>query len=267
LLPPHRRIGVRFANGGKALKRIDLNVDIGEGFPFDRELLKFATSANIGLGEHAGSRELTTETVAYCREAGLRVGAHPGYPHRASMGRDPIPEGEHKVYFDSIFVQCQWFAAMYAPDYLKPHGGFYNDTAVVLPEGWRTENDAPTPYGQEGIFLSKHPGVQFLMMLLRVYKLPLMGLDRTSHAEVARRAGKGFIKEGFADRLYRDNGTLMPRDRPGAVIKDPDRVAEQVRRLAPKVDSICLHGDGPDCLQFAERVRKTLEDAGYEVGA
>lgn len=248
-------------------RRIDLNVDIGEGFPFDRELLKFATSANVGLGEHAGSREITAETVALCREAGVRVGAHPGYPHRPSLGRDPIPPGEQKRYLDSVFVQTQWFVAVHGADYLKPHGAFYNDTAVVLPEGWRTENDAPTPYGQEGIFLAQHPGVQFLMMLLRVYKLPLMGLDRTAHAEVARRASKGFIREGFADRLYRDNGTLVPRDKPGAVLKDPERVADQVRRIAPKVDSICLHGDGPDCLVFAERVRKTLEDAGYEVGA
>ena len=248
------------------MKKIDLNVDIGEGFPFDRELLRFATSANVGLGKHAGSSELTEETVARCREAGVRVGAHPGYPHRPSMGRDPVPPGAQKAYFDSVFAQTQWFAAVHRPDYLKPHGAFYNDTAVVLPEGWRTENDAPTPYGQEGIFLAQHPGLQFLMMLLRVYRLPLMGLDRTSHAEIARRAGKGFIREGFADRLYRDNGTLMPRERPGAVLKDPDRVAAQTLRLAPGVDSICLHGDGPDCLAFAERIRKTLEDGGYEVG-
>jgi len=248
------------------LRRIDLNVDIGEGFPFDRELLRFATSANVGLGEHAGSRELTSETVALCREAGVRVGAHPGYPHRPSLGRDPIPSGEQKRYFDRVFVQMQWFMAVHGADYLKPHGAFYNDTAVVLPEGWRTENDAPTPYGQEGIFLAQHPGLQFLMMLLRVHKLPLMGLDRTAHAEIARRANKAFLREGFADRVYRDNGTLMPRSRPGAAITDPERVAEQVRRLAPRVDSICLHGDGPDCLPFAERVRKTLEDEGYEVG-
>lgn len=249
------------------VKRIDLNVDIGEGFPFDRELLRFASSANVALGEHAGSRELTAETVARCREAGVRVGAHPGYPHRASMGRDPIPPGEQKRYLDSVFVQTQWFVAVHGADYLKPHGAFYHDTAIVLPEGWRTQNDAPTLYGQEGIFLARHPGVQFLMMLLRVYKIPLMGLDRTSHAEIARRASKGLVREGFADRLYRDDGTLMPRDRPGAVLKEPERVAAQVLRLAPKVDSIGLHGDGPDCLVFAERVRQTLEDAGYEVGA
>lgn len=230
-------------------------------------MLKLATSANVGLGEHAGSREITEETVARCREAGVRVGAHPGYPHRPSMGRDPVPPGEQKRYFDSIFVQTQWFVNVHGADYLKPHGAFYNETAIVLPEGWRTEKDAPTPYGQEGIFLAQHPGVQFLMMLLRVYKLPLMGLDRTAHAEIARRASKGFFREGFADRVYRDNGTLMPRDRPGAVIKDLDRVAAQALKLAPKVDSICLHGDGPDALVFAERVRKTLEDAQYEVGA
>lgn len=247
-------------------KRIDLNVDIGEGFSFDRELMALATSANVALGSHAGSRALAAETAALCREKGLRVGAHPGYPHRPSMGREPIPAGEQKRYLDSIYVQVQWFANVHGADYIKPHGAFYSDTAVVLPEGWRTQNDAPTPYGQEGIFLAQHPGVQFLMMLLRVYKIPLMGLDRTAHAEIARRASKGFIREGFADRLLRDDGTLMPRDRPGAVLKEPDRVAAQALKIAPKVDSICLHGDGPDPVALAERVRATLENAGYEIG-
>ena len=249
------------------MKRIDLNVDIGEGFPLDRELLRLATSANVALGAHAGSRELAVETIALCREAGVRVGAHPGYPHRPSMGRDPIPEGEQKRYLDSVYTQMRWAMATVGADYLKPHGAFYNDTAVVLPEGWRTQNDAPTPYGQEGIFLARHPGVQFLMMLLRVHKLPLMGLPRTAHAEIARRAGKGFLREGFADRLLGDDGALVPRDRPGAVLTDPERVAAQTLKVAPHVDSICLHGDGPDALVFAERVRRTLEDAGYEVGS
>ena len=71
-------------------RKIDLNVDIGEGFPHDRELLAFASSANVCCGTHAGSRELTIETVELCREHGLRVGAHPGYPDRASMGRQSI---------------------------------------------------------------------------------------------------------------------------------------------------------------------------------
>jgi UPF0271 protein len=58
----------------------------------------------------------------------------------------------------------------------------------------------------------------------------------------------------------------MPRSQPDAVLTDPDEIRAQVLELAPKVDSICLHGDTPGCLEFAEMVRKTLEDAGYEVG-
>lgn len=74
------------------------------------------------------------------------------------------------------------------------------------------------------------------------------------------------IREGFADRAYEPDGSLRPRSLPGAVLHDPADVAYQVLRLAKTVDSICLHGDTPDALAFAELVTKTLRDAGYEVG-
>ena len=74
------------------------------------------------------------------------------------------------------------------------------------------------------------------------------------------------IREGFADRAYEPDGSLRPRSSPGAVLEDPAEVCAQVLRLAKTVDSICLHGDTPDALEFAELVTKTLRDASYEVG-
>ena len=74
------------------------------------------------------------------------------------------------------------------------------------------------------------------------------------------------IWEGFADRRYREDGTLVPRNELNSVLEDPEEIRKQVLEIAPKVDSICLHGDTPNCLQFAELVKKTLQDAGYEVG-
>ena len=216
-------------------KRIDLNVDIGEGFPFDRELLRFATSANVGLGEHAGSREITAETVALCREAGVRVGAHPGYPHRPSMGRDPIPPGAQKAYLDSIFVQTQWFVAVHGADYLKPHGAFYNDTAVVLPEGWRTENDAPTPYGQEGIFLAQTPRPP-------VPDDAPAGLQAPPHGPRPHRPRRGRPprEQGLHPRglrrppVPRQRHPRCPATVPAPSSRTPQRVAEQVLQTRPQ---------------------------------
>jgi UPF0271 protein len=250
------------------MKRIDLNVDIGEGYPYDEALLDYATSANICCGEHAGSRELTQHTIELCERKGVRIGAHPGYPDRASMGRRSMRVEEHRAYLDSIFEQMRWFTSQSETAYLKPHGAFYNDTAVIMPTTWDdVENvlDPGQPFDPAGVFLSHHPGAGTLGMLLRVFKLDLMGLPRTAHEAIAGRAGRRLIAEGFGDRAYRGDGTLRPRSETGAVLHDPRRITAQVLQLAPTVDSICLHGDTPGCLEFARMIRTTLEESGYEV--
>lgn len=249
-------------------RTIDLNVDIGEGFAHDAELLRFASSANICCGVHAGSKDLTWETLELCRKHRVRIGAHPGYPDRESMGRKPMEAGQERVYLKSLFDQVAWFAEIARPSYLKPHGAFYNDTAIVLPHNWETlrKRAAVSEYESGGLYLAQFPGVQSLVMMLRVHRLSLMGLESTAHKAIATRSRQPFIREGFADRGYRPDGTLKPRTEPNAVLKDPKDVKRQVLTLAPKVDSLCLHGDTPDCLEFAELVYKTLLDNGYGVG-
>lgn len=251
-------------------KTIDLNVDIGEGFPFDRDLLSFASSANICCGAHAGSHDLTRETVDLCLQQRVRIGVHPGYPDRESMGRISLKSGQEREYLKSIFDQVTQFIGVAKPSYLKPHGAFYGDTAIVLPDNWRTAvRQSPPPasaYEASGLYLAQFPGVQSLILLLRMYRLPLMGLHATAHKEIATRAGTEIFREGFGDRGYLANGTLIPRGQPGAILSQGESIKEQVLRLAPSVDSICLHGDTPHSLDYAETVFKTLVDAGYGVG-
>jgi UPF0271 protein len=220
------------------MARVDLNVDIGEGFPNDGALLSFATSANICCGVHAGSWDLTARTVELCLSKAIRIGAHPGYPDREFMGRrDPVPE-EQAAFGESILQQVTRFAAEFPCAYIKPHGAWYN--AIVAGDAFahkvleRVRNASDLP-----------------MMLLRGFEL--------SHPI-------SVIREAFADRAYLPNGQLMPRSQPGAVLHDPRDIKNQVLQLAPTVDSICLHGDTPNALEFAELVYKTLVDAGYEVG-
>jgi UPF0271 protein len=251
-------------------KRVDLNVDIGEGSPHDEALLEFATSANICCGEHAGSWDLTLETIELCKSKGVRIGAHPGYPDRKAMGRRPMEIEEHSEYLKSIFDQVARFTETVRPEYLKPHGAFYNQTSQVLPPSWVPTDDrwkaliVDDPIGQA---IGRIPGAGSLGMLLRIHRLALMGLAGTAHEEIAKRSEVFLFHEGFADRAYNDNGTLVPRGEPGAVLVDPKLVEAQVLRIAPTVNSICLHGDTPNALEFAELVTKTLKDANYEVGA
>ena len=245
-------------------------MDIGEGFPHDRELLAFATSANVCCGVHAGSEELTMEAAARCRERGVRIGAHPGYPDRGTMGRLALTSGNERDFLKSLFDQVEWFVSAIGAAYLKPHGGFYTDTGVILPPDWewaKRKQPLATRYENGGVFLAQYPGMQSLIMLLRIHRLPLMGLESTSHLVLAARAGQPLLREGFADRAYTEHGTLVPRSQQGALLTEMYDVQDQVLRLAPFVDSICLHGDTPDCVEFAELVFKTLRDEGYEIGA
>lgn len=228
------------------MRRIDLNVDIGEGFPHDVELLTFATSANICAGEHAGSWELTKETIHRCLEAGVRIGMHPGYPDREAMGRASMTMENEESFAEAIRRQVERFYYFVPAAYLKPHGALYNDA---------TRSDGPGPGARRIVALA-----------CSTFRLPLMALPGTALAEVASETGVPLIREGFADRAYRPDGTLVPRSERGAVLECAEAVRAQVLRLAESVDSICLHGDTPNCLEFAELVYRTLESAGYEVG-
>ena len=226
------------------MKRIDLNVDIGEGYPNDDRLLDFATSANICCGEHAGSWELTQETIHRCMERDVRIGMHPGYPDRNNMGRHSMRESQLREFADSVADQVERFFLFVPAAYIKPHGALYNDAVLGLKEARDMIADA-----------------------CRRLKIPLMGLPNSALQFVARAEKVAFIREGFADRAYRPDGTLVPRTQIGAVLEKPKDVKRQVLEVAPKVNSICLHGDTKNCVEFAELVFKTLVDAGYEVGA
>ena len=177
------------------MKNIDLNVDIGEGFPHDAELLRYATSANICCGGHAGSLALARETVELCKANSVRFGVHPGYPDRESMGRRSAEPDEQRRYFDSILMQVRSFPE--GASYVKPHGALYNDTAVILPKGWEFGvfgTRYTSRYEAGGASLAQFPGVQLLTMLLRIQKIPLLGLPGTAHAVIGERSGYGFIR-------------------------------------------------------------------------
>lgn len=254
------------------MKTIDLNVDIGEGFPFDEELLTLASSANICCGIYAGSADLTRHTVKLCRDAGVKVGIHPGYPDRDSMGRKPlnenVPPATQMQYLNSVQHQIFDFQKEFGADYIKPHGALYNDTAQPLSAGWGSMRDYPTaknPYEAGGIALSRTPGTGMLVIVLRICRLPLMGLAGTLHEEIARRANTGFILEGFVDRKTNSQGLLIPRSEPGAVLTRSDDIIAQALRLSKTCDSLCVHGDTAGAVEILRDVRNALEQDGFKI--
>lgn len=230
-------------------RRVDINVDIGEGFPYDEDLLDFATSANVCCGEHAGSWELTKDTIFLCERKGVRLGVHPGFPDRENMGRVAPQENEVVQYANSIFEQVIRFREYTSiAQYLKPHGAWY----LVLTEA--APSDPPISRACKLMLDGALAAAAVPVMLLA--KAPV--LNALEEWRV--------IAEGFADRGYAATGSLVPRSNPYSLLTEPDEIASQVLKLAPEVDSICIHGDTPSCVEIAELVYRTLEDAGFEVG-
>lgn len=228
---------------------IDVNVDIGEGFDYDDELIKLATSANVCCGAHAGSKALTAATIEKCKKAGIRIGMHPGFPDRKSMGRSLPRAEEADLWFDSLLDQADHFVQLHKPAYFKPHGAWYN----LLCAPSRTPNEL------NGM------AAGMLFGFCRRYVLSPMLSDCAPY-EHLKLYGCPPIKEGFADRGYDQRGFLIPRDEPGALLEDPEVISKQVANLALQCQSICVHGDSPGCVATLEIVVKALRDGGYEVG-
>ncbi len=227
--------------------KIDLNVDIGEGFAFDEALLDIATSASICCGEHAGHWRLTLATAEICMQKGVRIGAHPGFPERSTMGRGGLKTGDLPEFRDSIICQVQKLAEAVPVQYVKPHGALYN----LL-------SDPSQPlYGE---------ALEMVAAACRSVDLPCFMLPDVGGFRALQMMRVGLVAEGYADRAILPNGRLLPRDRPGAALRDPARIRSQVLRMVAKVKSVGVHGDSPGCVATAELVRKTLEDAHYEVG-
>lgn len=231
--------------------RIDLNADLGESperweSGEDVALLRVVTSANVCCGAYAGDDELIAATAAACVERDVAIGAQVGYPDRDGFGRVPM-EMEHSALRDEVSGQIAHLAGLAKPaggrvTYVKPHGALYN--TIV-----RDEAQAAA-----------------VVEAVQDAGLPLVGLPGAASLALARAAGVPVMLEGFADRGYTSEGTLVPRSEPGALLDDPrDAASQAVRLLHDGVDSICIHSDSPGALELARAVRVALEYAGAEV--
>jgi len=234
---------------------VDLNADVGESYGRwqlgdDEAMLTLVTSANVACGFHAGDALTLRRTCAVAVTRGVAIGAQVGYRDLAGFGRRfvDMPEAEltAEVLYQLGALDGIARAAGGAVGYLKPHGALYH--AVNRHEGQaRAVVEAVVAYGG----------------------LPVLGLPGSLFLTLAAEAGLPAVGEGFADRAYRPDGSLVPREEPGAVLTDPAAAAEQAVRLAAAgvVRSLCVHGDSPGAAELAAAVRAALADAGVMVAA
>ncbi len=229
-------------------RRIDLNADVGEGLRAedDRALMELVSSASIACGGHAGDIRTMRQALRTAQELGLRVGAHPSYPDRENFGRVSMTMGTQAL-VDCLGEQVSALqeAALQtatAVGYLKPHGALYNDAAV-----------------DEEI-------AQAVATIAGLLGLPVMLLASAPTLEALGGDGPPIILEGFVDRGYRPDGTLIPRGEPGALLTDSKAAAEQALRLAGSVHSLCVHSDSPSAEILVRSARAALQASGIEIG-
>ena len=243
--------------------RVDLNSDLGERFGrytigMDERIIPLVTSANVACGYHASDPVVMQKTVREAKKAGIGVGAHPGFPDLMGFGRREmaVSPAEAKAYtlyqLGALAAFCQ--AEGVKLQHVKPHGAMYNMAARDY-ELARAICEAVAEFDRNLIVLALSGG------------------------EMVRAAGELGLRtafEVFADRAYEEDGSLVNRRKPGAMITDEEEAIRRVIRMvkeqkvetitgkdiAIRADSVCVHGDGEKALAFVEKIRRALQEEG-----
>lgn len=248
------------------MSKIDLNCDMGESFGAwkmgdDFALMDFVSSINIACGFHAGDSTVIRKTVEKAVKKYLAVGAHPSFPDLQGFGRREMKMSETEI-FDIVLYQvsavkgiCEAFGAKLR--HVKPHGALYNQAAK-----------------DEKIAKAIAEAVKMIDKNLIFY-----GLSGSFLISEAEKIGLKTASEVFADRTYQPDGSLTPRSLENALIENAETSLDQVLQMINsqtvtatngeiipiKAETICIHGDGKNALEFAKTINKTLKDAGITI--
>jgi len=245
---------------------IDLNCDMGESFGAwrmgnDAELMNYVSSVNVACGFHAGDASVMRKTVEAALEKGVAIGAHPSFPDLQGFGRRRMSLSAQEI-FDVVIYQasalkgiCEAFGARL--HHAKPHGALYNQAAK-----------------NSQIARAIAEAVKAVDKNLVFY-----GLSGSCLISEAENLGLKTASEVFADRSYQADGSLTPRSEPNALIKDSEQTVSQVLQMIKeqtviatsgeivslKAETICVHGDGENALEFARTIREKLINNGIQI--
>ncbi|MGF6906018.1 LamB/YcsF family protein [Fusobacterium sp. PH5-44] len=245
---------------------VDLNSDLGESFGLytigmDSEVLKYISSANVACGWHAGDAVVMEKTVKMAKANNTKVGAHPGFKDLEGFGRRNLAVTPQEM---KAYVKYQIGALIaiakaegVALQHVKPHGAMYNmaakdyKLALAIAEAIKEVDD----------------------------QLIFMGLANSEMIRAGKDIGLRVCNEVFADRAYNDDGTLVARSIPGSVIHDKDIAIQRVIKMVKEgkvtsvngkeveinAESICIHGDNPEALNFSKNIKEALEKEGVTI--
>lgn len=246
--------------------RVDLNSDLGESFGrytlgMDDKIIPLITSANVACGYHASDPVVMEKTIAMAKEAGIRVGAHPGFPDLMGFGRRNmnVSPAEARAYTFYQLGALDGFcrAAGIKLQHVKPHGALYNMAA------------------------KDYKLAEAICEAIQSFdkNLIVLALSGRELARAAKDMGLRTALEVFADRGYEEDGTLVDRRKEGAMITDEQEAIDRVIRMVKEkkvtavtgrdipiqADSVCVHGDGVKALAFVEKIRAALQNEDIQI--
>tara|TARA_B100001057_G_scaffold72196_1_gene66414 strand:- start:2452 stop:3225 length:774 start_codon:yes stop_codon:yes gene_type:complete len=245
---------------------ININCDLGEksklhSNKYDPDLLEIVNSANIACGYHAGDEKTMSETIQISKKNGVSIGAHPSFYDPDNFGRERmnLSSSEIKKLIVDQFEILQKIATKHGEivSHIKPHGALNNmacediELATVL---------AKTIKG-----INKD----------LIYLVP----TGSKMEEAAKKLDMKIACEIFADRNYEDDGNLVSRKKPNALIIDPEIAKKHVlsmvknqslnchsgKQIPCEIDSVCIHGDNINSLETAKSIKKNLLDNGLKL--
>jgi UPF0271 protein len=252
------------------MQAIDINCDMGEcignpGSPAGRDelIMPFISSANIACGYHAGNETIIRQTIKLAQKNNVAIGAHPSFFDKENFGRTEMNIAPEKIY-DIIILQLRLIEKI-AKDlqarlhHVKPHGALYNMSAKD-PMIANAIANAVKDFDED---------------------LILFGLSGSCSIEEARQLNLKTASEVFADRTYQDDGSLTPRSQANALIEDSGKSVMQVlqmikegtvtsvsgNRIPITADTICIHGDGKNAVEFAKAIGQNLKQNKIDIKA
>ena len=234
---------------------------MGEGMGNEAQIMPYISSANISCGFHAGNLDTLKKTIELALQHNVAVGAHPGYPDRENFGRVSQMLSLLEM-AELIAEQIYIFEKVAIPlgakmHHVKLHGALYNDCA----------KDAAL----SKIFIQT---IQAIDSDIIIY-----GLSGSKTIQEAKKLGQPFANEVFADRTYQLDGHLTPRYLEHAMIHEVEEACKQVLEIVQKhrvntiqgdpieieADTICIHGDGINAVEFAKAIHTSLKNNQFEI--
>ena len=242
---------------------ININCDLGEkskhhSNKYDSDLLEIVNSANVACGYHAGDETTMDEVVQISKKNGVSIGAHPSFNDPENFGRSRIDlsENEIKKLIIDQYEILQKIALKHGENvtHIKPHGALNNMAC-------------------EDINLAN-------ILAKTIYSIDkeLIYLVPTgSKMEIAaKKLNMKIACEIFADRNYEEDGNLVSRKKPNALIIDPEEAKKHVltmvqeqalncysgKKIPCEIDSVCIHGDNISSLATAKSIKENLVENG-----